>query len=350
MKRHPNSRGAVPDDNDRPGSSSAGIVPVTPDRSPLRQALDRTIANGEAKSMKDLTVLSTNVDPFRLDRPDMHRAGRWLADVASTLALHDRKIHLRGLHYALLGQPKPDGSIYINNEDNWYWLHGDAAKAARWLGYIPFDRIVDQRNAEPVVRIFEPPGEPQPWLSAQVHVEIPDAAEIEPMVGLGSFRGVQPYKVVMVGEKSSLDNVLGPIADRYQADLYLPTGNISDTLIYQMARIGAVDGRPMAVLYFADADPSGWNMAVEVSRKLQAFKILHFPALEFEVHRVALTGPGARVRPAVNTVEGVGVAGRPVARGVRRRTDRDRRPRLAAARTATPARSGCDRAVLRHEP
>jgi hypothetical protein len=93
----------------------------------------------------------------------------------------------------------------------------------------------------------------------------------------------------MVGEKSSLDEVLAPIADTYGCDLYLPTGDISDTMVYQMARIGADDGRPMVVLYFADCDPSGWNMGVVIARKLQAFKVLHFPELEFEIHRAALT-------------------------------------------------------------
>ena len=71
--------------------------------------------------------------------------------------------------------------------------------------------------------------------------------------------------------------MLGPIADSYEADLYLPTGSLSDTLIYQMAKIGADDGRPMVVLYFSDCDPSGWNMPIEVGRKLQAFKVLPFP-------------------------------------------------------------------------
>jgi hypothetical protein len=56
-----------------------------------------------------------------------------------------------------------------------------------------------------------------------------------------------------------------------------------------MATIGATDGRPMVVLYFSDCDPSGWNMAVEAGRKLQAFKVLEFSDLDFEVHRVALT-------------------------------------------------------------
>jgi hypothetical protein len=60
-------------------------------------------------------------------------------------------------------------------------------------------------------------------------------------------------------------------------------------MVYQMARIGAEDGRPMVVLYFADADPSGWNMGIVIARKLQAFRVLHFPGLDFEVHRAGLT-------------------------------------------------------------
>jgi hypothetical protein len=60
-------------------------------------------------------------------------------------------------------------------------------------------------------------------------------------------------------------------------------------MIHQMAKTGAADGRPMVVLYFADCDPAGWQMPISVGRKLQAFKAQLFPALEFEVRRVALT-------------------------------------------------------------
>ena len=42
------------------------------------------------------------------------------------------------------------------------------------------------------------------------------------------------------------------------------------------------------MFYFADADPSGWQMGVLVSRKLQALSELLGP-FGFEVHRVALT-------------------------------------------------------------
>ncbi len=93
----------------------------------------------------------------------------------------------------------------------------------------------------------------------------------------------------MFGEKASLEDVLAPLCERRHADLYLPTGEISDTLLYRMAMVGAEDGRRMVVLTFSDSDPSGWQMPISIARKLQAFQALEFPGLEFEVHRVALT-------------------------------------------------------------
>jgi len=227
-------------------------------------------------------------DPFRIDTRASHRDGRWLADMAGALGLGDGTIHLRGLHYAVLGQPMPDGTPYENTAKNWEWLAGEAAKAARFLGYIPFDQIVDQRNAQPVIRIRETEG-PQAYLTTQLHVRIPDADELEPQIDVEGFAGIQPYRLALVGEKSSLEPVLGPIANTYKADLFLPTGEISDTQIYLLAKAAQDDGRPLVVLYFADCDPGGWQMSVSVARKLQAFKTLLSKMPDFELYRVALT-------------------------------------------------------------
>jgi hypothetical protein len=238
--------------------------------------------------MKALTVLAAQNDPFRVDTPAGHRDGAWLAMTARELGLGDRKIHLRGLHYMVLGRPKPDGASYANTEADWLWLSSVAGKAARWLGYLPFDQVVDQRNSAPTVRIFQPPR-PRGYLSAGVYVDVPSVDDMAPAVGVEGFTGTQPYKLVLFGEKSSLADVLGPVALHYEADLYLPTGEISDTLMHQMARIGAEDGRPMVVLCFSDADPAGWQMPLSISRKLQAFKAGLFPDLDFQVYRAALT-------------------------------------------------------------
>ena len=85
--------------------------------------------------------------------------------------------------------------------------------------------------------------------------------------------------------------MLGPVARACKADLFLPTGEISDTQIYLLAKAAQDDGRPLIVLYFADCDPGGWQMSISVARKLQAFSTLLPKMPDFELYRVALT-PG----------------------------------------------------------
>jgi hypothetical protein len=267
-------------------------VSAAGDRSPLRQVLAEAAAE-HGCPMKALTVLAPQNDPFRLDTPARHRDGEWLAVTAAQLGLGDRKIHPRGLHYMVLGRPKPDGTEYVNDDEHWEWLQGDCAKAARFLGYIPFDRITDQRNAEPVIRIRGRDGI-QAYLTTELDVSIPEAWELEPRIDVEGFDGVQPYRLVIIGEKSSLAEVLGPVADEHDADLYLPTGEISDTQIYLMAKAAQDDGRPLVVLYFADCDPGGWQMGISVARKLQAMKVLLPKMPDFELHRVALTAEQVR--------------------------------------------------------
>jgi hypothetical protein len=154
--------------------------------------------------MKDLTVLAAQNDPFRLDTPAGHRDGAWLAMIARDLGYGTRKVHLRGLHYAITTHPepifKPNGERYVNDDPNWLWMQGTAAKAARWLGYLDFDQIVDQRNTPPVVRIYRP-SDPQGYLTVGVDVDIPAADEFTPTVAIDGFTGDQPYKLVLVGGK-----------------------------------------------------------------------------------------------------------------------------------------------------
>ena len=249
----------------------------------------RDVLDAQGGSLKDLTVLAPANDPFRVDTESGHRDGAWLANTLTGLGVTGQR-HLRGLHYILVGGgvTKPNGSPYTNTETDWIWLGSKAAKAARWLRYIPFNQIVDQRNDEPIIRRWAP-SQPEAYVSVDFDVTVPDAQDLTPTVHLADFNADQPYRLVMVGEKSSLRPVLDPIAVRYQADLYLPTGEISDTQIYQMASDGAHDGRPMVVFYFADCDPSGWQMSISVSRKMQALIALEFGDLDVEVHRVALT-------------------------------------------------------------
>ena len=242
-------------------------------------------------SRGNLTVLSNQVDPYRFDTPAGHRDGAWLAEQLERAVGAHRRIHWRGLHYAIVAAGdirKPNGEVYRNDDADWTWLVGNAGKAARWLSYIDFERIVDNRNAEPVIH-RKARVAPETWISVGLDISIPDVDDLEPYAGVTGFEGRQPYALTIFGEKTSLEDVLLPIARRYQADLYLPAGEISDSLLYRMAKDVAADGRPMVVLVLADCDPAGHQMAVSIGRKLQALRDLYFFTLEFEVVPVALT-------------------------------------------------------------
>jgi hypothetical protein len=272
--------------------------------SALREALEQACVQARC-SANALTVLAVQNDPFRVDTPARHRDGAWLALHAERLGLGHRRVHLRGLHYMLVSGevPKPDGSPYANTEEDWEWLIGHPAKAARWLGYLPFDQIVDAKNAEPVITIREPKPElpPQPWISVGLDISVPEAVDLEPYVYVDPFRVDQPYRLALFGEKTSLEEILAPIARDCGADLYLPSGEITDSQLWLMAQTGAADGRPMVVLCFCDCDPAGWQMPISIGRKLQAFKALLFPDLEFQVRRVALIPDQVRMHGLPST-------------------------------------------------
>jgi hypothetical protein len=256
---------------------------------PLRRAIEAA-AQVEGLPLKHLTVLARQNDPFLQDTPAGHRDGQWFAEHVARFV--HQPIHLRGLHYRLVAAAnvlKPDGSPYTNTDEDWIWLQNKPAKTGRWLGYVPFGRIVDERNAEPEVTVFDHvDGKPYTRVSGgHCDIEIPSEHLVLPSVYCSPLAARQPYRIIQVGEKTSLGPVLRQI--RGVAELLLPTGEISDTLIHGMAERAAADGRPAVVFYFSDFDPSGWQMPISVSRKLQALKLLEFPDLSIEVHHVALT-------------------------------------------------------------
>ncbi|MFL5289400.1 MAG: hypothetical protein ACJ8AW_52690 [Rhodopila sp.] len=137
-------------------------------------------------SANDLTVGGPRSDPFRMDTPANHRISKWLVDRVPA----GRKIHLRGLHYLLVSTPglvRPDGKPYRNNLSGWKWLQ-DALNAARWLGYVPFDQIEDERNAEPVWITA-----PEPATAPRIAIDdpdLPDLLEFDDLMPVWIWSGV----------------------------------------------------------------------------------------------------------------------------------------------------------------
>jgi hypothetical protein len=257
---------------------------------PLRAALAEL-----GGPLRRWTVMKEESDPFRMDTPANHRDAAWLAAKIAALRV-PLPIHVRGLHYALLGQTRPDGSQYINTDKTWQWLER-VASVARTLNYVDYESITDRRSEEPVLRLWTPPPTPRVGVYADFEPWVPDVDDLTPTVGVHDFAGSQPYHLAIVGEKSSLEPVLGSIASAYGADLFLATGDLSNTMVYRLAKAADTDGRPLEVFYFSDCDPAGYHMSIVLAHKLSAFKISHFPELEFRLWPVALTPEQVRAHP-----------------------------------------------------
>ena len=262
---------------------------------PLAKTLMR-VKREIGMNQRDLYVLSGMKDPFAQDTPTGHMLGRWLK-VRLDLFAPGRVIHLRGVHYLLVATQalKPDGTPYTNTKDDYFWLNDRVAKAARWLRYIPFDRIIDERNEEPVIAraLRGAMAIPNVYVSTGYNgVDLPRRIGVhraEPRATLAGFRPEQRFCFAVFGEKSSLSEVLRPFAERHGADLFIATGELSERRAYEMARDAVRDGRKLVVFTFSDFDPSGYQMPVSIGVKLMAQKVLQFHNFDFVVQPVALT-------------------------------------------------------------
>jgi hypothetical protein len=59
-------------------SNSKGLL-----RQVLEKAIDTDAVHDVRSSLSDYTVLSPQLDPYRLDLPEGHRNGAWFAEVGS---------------------------------------------------------------------------------------------------------------------------------------------------------------------------------------------------------------------------------------------------------------------------
>ena len=248
---------------------------------------------GTGMTLGDLTVLSAAHDPYRCAVPKIKREAQWAANRFAEVPAS----HLRNFHYRLIGRAKkPNDATYSGSNKDWRWLKR-ATAAARWLKLIPFDALEDRRNGEPYIkRADRDPTELSAGVTARFDseppsIEVLDGDSDSEMYFSPATYGMkveQPFIFALFGEKSSLKEEMEPEADRLGADLYLETGEQSITHCYDIARRAVADGRPLVVGVVTDCDPSGWQMAVSIARKLQALRDLEFPTLDVRVIHIGL--------------------------------------------------------------
>jgi hypothetical protein len=249
-----------------------------------RRRIAGSLRGKRGNSKCSLTALSACNDPYRQETRRVE--GEWFARWFNELC-PARALHLRGFHYLLVTSStvKPNGDPYRNTDDDWEWLGGPSV-AARWLGLLPFQRIVDQRNDAPIFAARDRSVPSSGLAGGSIYLPDPDDVKIGAF--LRDYHGNQPFTLAVFGEKASLGPMLEPICDRFGADLFLPTGEISATQTFEMAMASTEDRRPLVLFTVSDCDPSGYQMPVSIARKLQALKDMGFPDLEFRVVPIAL--------------------------------------------------------------
>ena len=291
------THGNAPNDRLAEMRDIAGTGPLA---AVMRAAIDET-----GRPLTGLTVMSDENDPYRMDTPAKRLIAQWFAAQVERFVAPDRRIHVRGVFYACVSAgdvKKPDGEPFLNIAENEMFL-GAAARYARWLGYVPFERLIDNKNDKPIVRLAPVSDDPSAHVwgddleieereceCGRTIAEL-DADTLNVSAGLAHFEPRQPYRLAFFGEKTSLEDVLGPLAEEFGADLYLMGGHISDTHLHGMAQSAVNDGRPLVVFTFSDFDPAGyWDMPTIIGRKLQALRDFLFPEFRFTVAHAAL-GP-----------------------------------------------------------
>ena len=292
------------------------IIPPTPiAEGPLAKTLMR-VEREIGLNQRELYVLSGMKDPFAQDTPTGHMLGRWLK-VRLDLFAPGRVIHLRGVHYLLVATQarKPNGTPYTNTKADYFWLNDRVAKAARWLRYIPFDRIIDERNEEPVIGralrgvMAIPTSMSRPATTASTCRRALASMPLSPTRHSPGSSQNSVSASRCSARKSSLSEVLKPFAERHGADLFIATGELSERRAYEMARDAVRDGRKLVVLTFFDFDPSGYQMPVSIGVKLMAQKVLRFRISTSWCRRcrsgsMTWCGSGCRPRWSRRTISG----------------------------------------------
>jgi hypothetical protein len=250
----------------------------------------------------DLLVLARQNDPFYAGVPAQERKARWFAGLWERFG-YTTGVHLRRVHYRVVSQVEPrkdDGSPYQNTEGCWSYL-GEAAKAARYLGYVRADAFVDRRNPDPHLLAPGVRTTPEPsWWAGELNASLPTvpwsldgALELHLpgayAMGYEYEPGHQPYHVELWVEKSTMDDVLIPVCRELGVNLVTSLGFQSITSVIELIRRIVETEKPARILYISDFDPAGDGMPTAVARQLEYWLWQYASGADVALTPVALT-------------------------------------------------------------
>ncbi len=256
----------------------------------------KQLARDEGRKVTDLIVLAPQNDPFYTGTPGDWSLGEWFAALWHSFGY--QKAHVRRVHYQIISQDPPvmlpNGKPYENTEECWNILNL-ASKAARYLRLVDPAAFNDRRNPETVVNANHDTYYPSVRVYNNLYrsdMNFPRFPEL-PSYSVGGYGPQQEFHIEIFCEKSTMNDVLLPLCERYRANLQTGLGELSITASLAVVQRLAEVGKPTRIFYVSDFDPAGQSMPVAVSRKIEYF--VHTLGLDVDV----------RVFPVVLTQEQV---------------------------------------------
>jgi hypothetical protein len=226
----------------------------------------------------DLLALVPSNDPFFVERNGRRKEAEWFAETCGVLGLGEG-LHVRRAHYrAAISPPvpilKPDGTRYENTHNDWM-LMARASRDARYLGLVPAEWFVDRRNQDPIINAKFRDYQFAPSISVE-RTEgfnesvywLPEEPEL-PVLSLENFIAEQRYLVEIWIEKTTVHDILEPLARRYGLNLIAFSGEGSETACRAAIQRSRQSRRPLRILYLSDFDPGGRSMPVAIARKIE---------------------------------------------------------------------------------
>jgi hypothetical protein len=248
----------------------------------------------EGCSISTLYALSSSNDPHYISE-ERQRKAAWFAKLIKKFPIKSGA-HLRRIHYWLVSQSSPplmpDGTAYKNNEDCWDIMLA-ASKDARYLDLVPVGAFVDRRNAEPIDYTPEDTGNPETIIERGSDSDdfgfSEDMAD-PPQLTLEVPEPTQRYRIEIWAEKTTMNDILLPIAEQYGCTLQTGMGEMSVTNCDDLIeRTEKYDERPVRILYISDFDPAGQSMPVAVGVKIEYFNSERNLDYDIELRPVVLT-------------------------------------------------------------
>lgn len=248
----------------------------------LAKDLDRPAAT--------LIALAKDNDPFFI-MPGREADAIWAADVWRRYEI-PIGYHKRRIHYRLISQTTPiimaNGEPYENTLECYKTLCLGLRDAVT-LELLPPNAFTDNRNPDPIIHQVEPEDASVyvagAWIISDISMPpLPRLALDRPAVP-------QPYQIEFWCEKSTMDDILEPLAKEYHLNAPRAVGEFSATQCTEFVDRAEEHGRPVRILYISDFDPAGRDMPVSVARKIESE--LHRRGIELDI----------QVRPIVLTHE-----------------------------------------------